>query len=365
MDERETQEKDQIEEKGWKIDQGESQDTVQNKNENTEQEDNRAFLKKTGKICSHLGFGVILVAAVSFLFSFFWSFLLVQIKESQGEVGRWLADLLIRRGAAVALASLSAYLVSLPLLVLFLKHLPQKQPLKMKMRCRKFLMFFVLSMGLGYIGSFGGAFINQAVSAVTGKPIELMNPSGFLLSRLSWPNLLYIAVLGPVIEEWIFRKEILNRVRFLGEGGAIVFTAVLFGLLHGNVSQTIFATVIGLIFGYTAVKTGRIFYSVLLHILVNSYSVVTVLASAQTQSDNLMVRSISVVLLGILGLSVFVFIIGAVIILIVKWKQAVFRKAEMPAEIRRTDLYRAVYLNPGMVCMYLYCLWQTVDYLFL
>ena len=51
----------------------------------------------------------------------------------------------------------------------------------------------------------------------------------------------------------------------------------MFGLMHGNLNQCLYAVVIGLILGYVAVRTNRIFYNVLLHMAVNSFSMMLVL----------------------------------------------------------------------------------------
>ena len=55
--------------------------------------------------------------------------------------------------------------------------------------------------------------------------------------------------------------------------------------------------------------------------------------------------------------------IAAVVILILKWNKAVYRKGSVPDGIGGGALYRAVYLNPGMILMYLYCIWETLQYI--
>lgn len=82
------------------------------------------------------------------------------------------------------------------------------------MRAGKFLMLLVLAMGLGYIGSFAGNLINMLISAATGKSLFEMNPVNQMLNMLSWPNILMITVMAPLVEEWIFRKMLLNRSAF-------------------------------------------------------------------------------------------------------------------------------------------------------
>ena len=87
-------------------------------------------------------------------------------------------------------------------------------------------------------------------------------------------NLVSTAVLPALVEEMVFRGYILGGLRPQGDGLAIVFSAVFFGLLHGNLLQIPFAFILGLIFGYLTVQTGSIWPAVLLHFLNNAFSVV-------------------------------------------------------------------------------------------
>lgn len=321
------------------------------------------YLGSVRKQCSRLGFALIIIIAFSYISSFAWKQLVALMTASRSSAGQEAVHFLIDRGAVIALSSLCGYLVSLPLAARFLKPFPEEKSLKMKMRAGKFLMLLVLAMGLGYIGSFAGNLINMLISAATGKSLFEMNPVNQMLNMLSWPNILMITVMAPLVEEWIFRKMLLNRVRFLGEQRAIVFTALLFGLMHGNISQTIFATIIGLVLGYAAVKTGRIVHCILIHMIVNSYSVLASLLTKWTGEGSSLSVYAGYGLLTLFGLSVFVFMIAAVVILLLKWNKAVYRKGSVPDGIGGGALYRAVYLNPGMILMYLYCIWETLQYI--
>lgn len=80
--------------------------------------------------------------------------------------------------------------------------------------------------------------------------------------------LLYAALLGPLIEEIVFRGLILRRLDRINSTLAIIGSAYLFGLYHVNFIQSPFAFLIGLIFGYTALTYG-IGWSLFLHIFNN------------------------------------------------------------------------------------------------
>lgn len=79
---------------------------------------------------------------------------------------------------------------------------------------------------------------------------------------------LYAAILAPIWEELLFRGFVLRSLRPFGKRFAIFGSAILFGLFHGNLLQTPYAVLMGLLMGYAAVEYS-IVWSVLLHMFNN------------------------------------------------------------------------------------------------
>ena len=79
---------------------------------------------------------------------------------------------------------------------------------------------------------------------------------------------LYASILAPLWEELLFRGYVLRTLRPYGKRFAVMGSGVLFGLFHGNLLQTPYAVVMGLVLGYVAVEYS-IFWSVLLHMFNN------------------------------------------------------------------------------------------------
>jgi len=79
---------------------------------------------------------------------------------------------------------------------------------------------------------------------------------------------IYAGFIGPIAEELVFRGFLMRSLEKHGKVLAIVFSSVLFGLMHTNLVQTIFAAVIGIVLGYTAMEYG-ILWSITIHILNN------------------------------------------------------------------------------------------------
>ncbi|MCL2529494.1 MAG: CPBP family intramembrane metalloprotease [Coriobacteriia bacterium] len=85
-------------------------------------------------------------------------------------------------------------------------------------------------------------------------------------------GILYVVLLGPIIEEIVFRGAILNRLAKHGFNFALVASALLFGLYHGILFQGISAFFMGLLLGYVALRYS-IKWAMLLHVLNNSIAV--------------------------------------------------------------------------------------------
>lgn len=93
---------------------------------------------------------------------------------------------------------------------------------------------------------------------------------------------LYAAILAPVAEELLFRGYILRTLQPYGKKFAIFGSAFLFGLFHGNLLQTPYAFLMGLLLGWVAVE-----YSVLWAIAVHMFNNL-VLADLLTRLTKLM-----------------------------------------------------------------------------
>jgi CAAX amino terminal protease family. len=80
----------------------------------------------------------------------------------------------------------------------------------------------------------------------------------------------YVVILAPVVEELMIRGILLNRLRYaLPFYAANLIQAAVFGIYHGNVIQGLYAFGIGLILGYIYEKTGTLWASVFVHMLIN------------------------------------------------------------------------------------------------
>lgn len=91
----------------------------------------------------------------------------------------------------------------------------------------------------------------------------------------SLPAMAYVAIVGPVSEELIFRGAILSNARkYMPFFMANILQACMFGVYHMNIIQGIYAFCIGLVFGYIRMVSESVFASVTLHISFNVFSII-------------------------------------------------------------------------------------------
>lgn len=102
-------------------------------------------------------------------------------------------------------------------------------------------------------------------------------------------SLLSTAIVPALTEEFALRGEVMGSAKCMGDGYAIVFSAILFGIMHGNFVQMPFAFVMGLAIGFAVIKTGSLWTGILIHFVNNAVSVIldyafSAISSAELQN---------------------------------------------------------------------------------
>lgn len=87
-----------------------------------------------------------------------------------------------------------------------------------------------------------------------------------------------IALLAPFLEEVMFRGAIQGyMMRYFKPWVAIVFAALVFGVFHLNPIQILYATLIGIVFGWIYYRTGSLLSVIVGHVLNNTMATVQLL----------------------------------------------------------------------------------------
>lgn len=85
-----------------------------------------------------------------------------------------------------------------------------------------------------------------------------------------------IAIMAPILEELLFRGAIMRHLLAQGKRPqvAILISALIFGLVHINPAQVLFAFMFGILLGWVLYHSGSLFPCILIHFINNSISVI-------------------------------------------------------------------------------------------
>lgn len=139
---------------------------------------------------------------------------------------------------------------------------------RQKMTASKFIMLVCVLMSIQLpITFFDGLFesLLNLVGLSAQAAIESAQAGSTTISMM-----LYAGFIGPFAEEFIYRGYTMRSLERTGAGRgyALIISSMLFGIMHANPTQSIYAFLAGMVFSYAAMEYG-IIWSMLLHMANN------------------------------------------------------------------------------------------------
>lgn len=256
-------------------------------------------------------------------------------------------SLLMEDWVSFILIVISFYLIGFPLFCFMVRQLPDGEVSEIKkLNIKELVQYGFMSYAIVYVFNLLTILLTYIIELMKSghviSPVEeLIVDSSPLLT------LVCVVIISPIIEEILFRKIILNKLRDYGDKIAILFTAVAFGLYHGNVSQFFYATALGCLFAYLTLKTNRIQYAIYLHIFINAMGslILPYLICSGAQQGGWIERLQIVSLLGI------ILVVLGIFLIIKKRKEVHY--GEGTIDIPKEEKFKVVWLNPGMITYFL------------
>ncbi len=230
------------------------------------------------------------------------------------------------------------YLIAMPMAVFLLRGNTVKLSTH-ELKAGQFFILFLITYFLMYAGNFAGKIVTMIISVLFKS--RLSDAVSTLVIRSDiWANLFVVAILGPIVEELFFRKLLIGKLRRYGEHVAILTSALIFGLIHGNLSQAFYAFTIGLALGYIYVKTGKLIYTILIHMIINLMG--GIIAPAVVTQGGTLMQLYGILILGIA--------IAGLALFIKRYNRIRFEAG--PIELQN---WKVVFLNPGMILFFVVC----------
>ncbi len=165
-----------------------------------------------------------------------------------------------------------------------------------------------------------------------------------------------IAVVPALVEEFAIRGMVLQPLRKYGDKFAIIASALIFAVLHGNLIQSPFAFIAGVGLGYAVCITNSVWTGVLIHFLNNLYSVVTEFMIEDITNEALLNEVYNIVLITLYT----VCILGSIIFVVLKGRRKI-----MPSftELSGGKKAKAFLLSIPMIIAFFYMIYITSFYI--
>ena len=247
------------------------------------------------------------------------------------------------------------YLIGAPLGYLIFRKIPAAYDARQKMPRKDFGVLILICMPIMYAGNIIGTFLSLLLSGGTAENILIDIVSGNPLYTF-----LMAVIVAPVMEEFIFRKQIIDRLGKYGERTAIFVSALTFALFHMNLFQFFYAFGLGILMAYAYTRTRMLRYPVIMHMIINfmgsilapwvlsllDYELLDAMAAGVTDPQQLMASLPGLLIyFGYMALLNLLYVAGFVM-LIIRWKKRVILSS--PLEVPQSKRFRVVWLNWGM-----------------
>ncbi len=175
---------------------------------------------------------------------------------------------LLNGDIVLTVSILPMYLLGMPVLILLVKRIPAQNVEKKKMKWWQFPVAAVMCFGLAYLANLAGQILTMWIGMLKGSAVQ--NTILDVATSVSVPlAILYMVICAPVMEEYVFRKLIVDRTVRYGQGVSVVLSGLMFALFHGNLNQFVYAFVLGSFFAFLYVKTGKLRITIALHAIFN------------------------------------------------------------------------------------------------
>jgi membrane protease YdiL (CAAX protease family) len=261
------------------------------------------------------------------------------------------------------------YLIAVPIGVALFRRIPEESPPKYDLGAKNLAVFLLMCFPMLYGGNIIGSLLSYVLSG--GNAVNNLLTYVFDANPL---KIVAMVILAPLIEEYVFRKQLIDRTRQYGEKTAIVFSAFVFALFHGNLYQLFYAFGIGLVFAYVYTRTGRLRYSVALHAIINfmgsvvapwilSFLDLETLSQIDAADMYAFISANEDMALGLLVLGFYISLLAGLsvtglVMLIIKRKKLIFLPAA--AELAPGARIKTIYINIGMILYVLFCLGMII-----
>lgn len=213
------------------------------------------WLKQARRDFSRIGASLCLMVVIWYALATVLEGALYAAVGGKGEAPNWVTYV----GSGVPL-----YLIAMPIAVMLMGKSTVIETRKFDMKPGLFFKLLLMCLPMMWAGSVFGSMLSMVLS--NGEATDRV--ADLAMQTNIW-NVVFLVIVGPIFEEWLFRKQLIDHTRKYGEKTAILLSGLAFGLFHMNLFQFFYAFLLGLMFGYVYTRTSKLRYSTAIHMIIN------------------------------------------------------------------------------------------------
>lgn len=213
------------------------------------------WLKQTRRDFSRIGASLCLMVVIWYALATVLEGALYAAVGGKGEAPNWVTYV----GSGVPL-----YLIAMPIAVMLMGKSTVIETRKFDMKPGLFFKLLLMCLPMMWAGSVFGSMLSMVLS--NGEATDRV--ADLAMQTNIW-NVVFLVIVGPIFEEWLFRKQLIDHTRKYGEKTAILLSGLAFGLFHMNLFQFFYAFLLGVMFGYIYMRTSKLRYSTAMHMIIN------------------------------------------------------------------------------------------------
>ena len=167
------------------------------------------------------------------------------------------------------ISALPNYLIGMPLFLFMTRKIPESPLLGgERYTAGTVLRYAIIGIAISNLFAILGQFLHTPFAVRFGVDENILEK--LIRNADVFSIVLFVVILAPIMEEWLFRRRFLNKALQFGKTNAVVAGGLAFGLFHLNIPQFVYATALGIFWGMVYVRHRSFILVVVLHMITNA-----------------------------------------------------------------------------------------------